>query len=237
MDSQLLTLGSIVERDLMGRGVGGTAARTDGDPTPATAGTQPRAPSLLPARVALAVLAVAGYLLALKPPATILAIATETFSGLAVLFPAVVATLYWPRATAAGSVLSIALGEALVVLYHFKLLPTFGLLPAIPAVAVAALALAVVGLAARPGDSRPAGWRDLVSPGLSRRARVLWTAVFAAFFVLSVDWWRFGRAPRLVDGLPDWLGYFALLGALLVVAFALFGRAVLGRGGDGRRSD
>lgn len=228
MDSQLLTLGSIVERDLLGRG---------GAPPGASAGAEtrrrPRAPTLLPARVALAILAVAGYLLALRPPATILAIATETFAGLAVLFPAVIATLYWPRATASGSILSIALGEALVVLYHFKLVPTFGLLPAIPAVAVAAAALLVAGLVTRRApDTRPAAWRELVSLGLSRRAKAFWAAVFAAFFVLAVDWWRFGVTPRLLAGLPDWLAYFVVLGIVLAVAFALFGRAVLARRGS-----
>jgi len=229
MDSQLLTLGSIVERDLLGRrsAPGGEAA-----------GRRPRAPTLLPARVALAILAVAGYLLALRPPATILAIATETFAGLAVLFPAVVATLYWPRATAAGSILSIALGEAVVVLYHFKLVPAFGLLPAIPAVVVAAVALLAAGLVASPrGDTRPAEWRELVSLRLSARSKAVWAAVFVVFFVLSIDWWRFGVAPRLLAGLPDWLAYFVVLGILLAVAFALFGRAVLARGGEGHRPD
>lgn len=220
MDSQLLTLGSIVERDLLGR------RPTLGDPA---ARRKPRAPTLLPARVALAVLAVTGYLLALRPPATILAIATETFSGLAVLFPAVIATLYWPRATAAGSIASIAVGEALVVLYHFRLVPTFGLLPAIPAVGAAAATLLLAGVTARRAhDTRPAAWRGLVSLGLPRRSRVAWTAVFVTFFMLAVDWWRFGRAPRLLAGLPDWMAYFVILGVLLAVAFAFFGRAVLG---------
>jgi SSS family solute:Na+ symporter len=220
MDSQLLTLGSIVERDLLGRGAA---------PAGGAAGGRPRAPTLLPARVALAVLAVLGYLLALRPPATILAIATETFSGLAVLFPAVVATLYWRRATAAGSIASIAVGEALVVLYHFKLVPTFGLLPAIPAVAAAALVLVAAGLIMRPArDARPGEWRECVSLGLSRRAKAAWTVVFAAFFLLAVDWWRFGRAPGLLAGLPDWIGYFVVLGIVLALVFALFGRAVLG---------
>jgi SSS family solute:Na+ symporter len=225
MDSQLLTLGSIVERDLLGRPrVASGAARAGGV-------GRPDGSSLLPARVALAVLAVAGYLLALRPPATILTIATETFAGLAVLFPAVVAALYWPRASAAGAIASIAAGEAIVVLYHFELLPTLGLLPAIPAVAIAAAVLLAVGLAAGPrADTRPAAWRELTSLGLTRRAKAAWTVVFVVLLVLAVDWWRFGAAPRLLAGLPGWLVYFALLGVFLAAAFALFGRAVRGGG-------
>ena len=103
--------------------------------------------------------------------------------------------------------------------------------------AVAAVALLAVGIVAPPsGDTRPAAWRELVSLGLTRRAKTIWAVVFAAFFVLSVDWWRFGKAPRLLAGLPDWLGYFVLLGILLAVAFAVFGRAVT-KGRSGRGAD
>ncbi len=225
MDSQLLTLGSIVERDLVGRGTQDRAA-------PGAPAGRPR--TLGVTRIALAALAVVGFLLALRPPATILAIATETFAGLAVLFPAVVATLYSRRATASGIVFSIVLGELTVILYHFKLLPTFGLLPAIPAVGVAALALIVANLAGPSvADSRPKEWRSLVDFGLSRRQAAWWTLLFGAFLALSIDWWRFGRVARLFAGVPDWVVYFVALGVLLSVAFARFGRAVL-RSGDTR---
>ncbi len=232
MDSQLLTLGSIVERDLLGRG---RARGTEADAPDEPARSRTRA--LGTTRIALALLAVAGFLLALRPPATILAIATETFAGLAVLFPAVVAALYWPRATAAGSIVSIALGEIIVVLYHFKLLPTFGLLPAIPATAVAGAALLAVGFA-RAGDSdtRPPGWRELTDLRMSLRARVGWMILFLLFLVLSIDWWRFGRLPRLLGGIPSWVGYFAVLGVLLSVALVFFGRALARDGEDPARS-
>jgi SSS family solute:Na+ symporter len=219
MDSQLLTLGSIVERDIFGHRRAEPSAR--------------KRPELATTRIALSVLAVVGFLLALRPPATILTIATETFAGLAVLFPAIVAAIYWPRVTAWGSFASIATGELAVVLYHFKLLPTFGLLPALPATALAGVVLIAVGLVAGRGDTRPAGWVD-AAIRMPLRGRVAWELLFVAFLVLSVDWWRWGRLPVLLGGIPGWVAYFAALGVLLAIAFVFFGRAVLaGPGGEG----
>jgi SSS family solute:Na+ symporter len=228
MDSQLLTLGSIVQRDLLGIR---ESAKGEGLGAP---GGRPKA-TLGITRLALALLAVAGFLLALRPPATILAIATETFAGLAVLMPAVFAALYWDRATPTGALLSIALGEAVVVLHHFGVLPRAGLLPAIPAVAVAAAALVATGLATRrPIEPRPSSWKELTTWGVSRKGKVGWTVVFLAFLGLSIDWWRFDGSFRLVAGIPDWLFYFAALGVLLSLAFWLFGRGVLKGGGSAR---
>lgn len=217
MDSQLLTLGSIVQRDILGGRKGRVGDGRSGR----------RAPdNMVVTRLCLVFLALAGFALALKPPATILAIATETFAGLAVLIPTVVASLYWPRATAAGSLVSIVSGELLVVLYHFDLLPTFGLLPAIPATGLATLVIVVSGFANRRGEgSLPRGWPEVPGLGLSRRAKAILSAVFVTLLVLSVDFWRFGRAPRLFLGLPSWLGYFVVLGLALSLAFALLARS------------
>jgi len=226
MDSQLLTLGSIVERDIFGHRRAGRSPDVD-DASAADGPVRRRRPELATTRIALAVLAVVGFLLALKPPATILTIATETFAGLAVLFPAIVAAIYWPRVTAWGSFASIAAGELAVVLYHFKLLPTFGLLPALPATALAAVVLLSAGFLAGRGDTRPAGWGDAADIRMSLRAKIGWKLLFVAFLVLAVDWWRWGRLPVLLGGIPGWVAYFVALGVLLTIAFVFFGRAVL----------
>jgi SSS family solute:Na+ symporter len=216
MDSQLLTLASIVERDLFRR-----------KDAPGDAGARPARATSRRSRIAVAALAVAGCLIALRPPATMLAIATEAFAGFAVLFPAVVAALFWKRASAPAAAASIAAGEAAVVAYHFGLLPTFGLLPAVPAAAVAAVVLAAIGLAAPSRRDPPDAFARHTRFGIGRRAAVAWTAVFGAFCVLSTDWWRFdGRSPAMVAGLPDWVLQFALLGFLLAAALAVFGRRV-----------
>jgi SSS family solute:Na+ symporter len=217
MDSQLLTLGSIVERDLLG---------LRWTPSAAGGGAGDGRAAALPARATVAILSVAGYLLALRPPTTILAIATETFAGLAVLFPTVVAAIYWRRATAAWSIASIVAGEVMVVLYHFGWIPTAGLLPVIPAVAVASAVLLVGGLAAGGAGELPDDWRAASRIFTSRTRRLVWTLVCVAFFALSVDWWAFREAPSLLWGLPRWVFYFLGLCFLLAAGYALLSRAV-----------
>jgi SSS family solute:Na+ symporter len=216
MDSQLLTLASIVERDFLRRK--GAAARRAAAAPVARATTRR-------SRVAVAVLAVAGCALALRPPATMLAIATEAFAGFAVLFPTVVAALYWKRATASGALLSIVVGEAVVGAYHFRLLPDFGLLPAVPATAAAALALLLVGFLAPARSALPAAFASHARFTMGRGRAVIWALILGAFGVLSTDWWRFnGRSPTMIAGLPDWVVYFVVLGFALVPALWLFGR-------------
>ncbi|MBD3367468.1 MAG: sodium:solute symporter family protein [Candidatus Eisenbacteria bacterium] len=222
MDSQLLTLGSIVERDLLGIRRRGVGHGPDGD--------EPRRRArLLPTRLSLAGLAIVGYLLSLRPPATILGIATEAFSGLAVLLPAVVAALWWKRATAAGAIASIVAGESWVALSHFGLVPDTGLLPALPAVAVAAVVLILGSVVSRPRTGAGAEWMGLASLGLPRRETCLWALLFAGVLAASIDWWRFGEVPSLVLGLPSWLAHFAGLALLLAVAFDTLGRRLLAR--------
>jgi SSS family solute:Na+ symporter len=216
MDSQLLTLASIVERDFLRRREG-DAQRVPGAP-------RPRATTRR-SRFAVALLAAAGCALALRPPATMLAIATEAFAGFAVLFPTVIAALYWRRAATWGAFASIVVGEAVVVAYHFRLLPDWGLLPAIPATAAAALVLLLAGLLAPSRFELPAAFAAHARLRMGRGRAIAWTLILSLFGVLSTDWWRFdGRIPAMIAGLPDWVVYFIVLGFALAVAFALFGR-------------
>jgi SSS family solute:Na+ symporter len=89
MDSQLLTLSSIFTRDILPV-VGGTQSETS-----------------IVGRLAVVVLSLAGLALAYKPPATILQIATQTFTGLAVLFPTVIFGLYLKKVYAPSAIGSI----------------------------------------------------------------------------------------------------------------------------------
>jgi SSS family solute:Na+ symporter len=101
LDSQLLTLSSMLTRDLV-------------DPlTKEHASSRQASPWV--GKGFVIVLALIGLAIAWRPPATFLEIATETFTGLAVLFPTVIAALYWRRATAGGAIASILVGEGLVV--------------------------------------------------------------------------------------------------------------------------
>ena len=194
MDSQLLTLGSIVIRD--GAAMAGAA--------------KPR--RFLSRPAAIIGLALVGFILALRPWAPLLEIATETFSGLAVLFPVTVGALWWRRTNAWAGLASILAGETVVVLYHFKLLSAFGFLPAIPAVAVAALVL-VAGSLVRPGALEP-----VIKPP---RLWPIWAAGFAALFALACDFWNWGDSRLGWLALPRWLWYhFGLVVALFLLLLA-----------------
>jgi SSS family solute:Na+ symporter len=67
-----------------------------------------------------------------------------TFSGLAVLCPTAIAALYWKRATKYGCILSIIIGEISIFLFDNNVLPTFGFLSAVWAIAIAIVVLIIV---------------------------------------------------------------------------------------------
>ncbi|MBM3315114.1 hypothetical protein FJY71_04630, partial [candidate division WOR-3 bacterium] len=199
MDSQLLTLSSMLVRDV--RQLSGRPAES-------------RFPW---DRVAIVLLAGAGLALALKPWATLRIIATQTFTGLAVLFPLTLAAVYWGKTNPWAGLASVVAGEALVVLYNFKLLPTFGLLPAIPAVALSAVVL-VAGSLLWPVRAREP-WAAVP------RTAWRWAALFALLFMLSIDFWNWNRAGAGWLGLPKWLWYFFGLQAMLFLALLAYHRA------------
>jgi SSS family solute:Na+ symporter len=202
MDSQLLTLSSMIVRD------GASLARKS-----------PVANRY--SKIVVLLLAAAGLALALKPWAPILDIATEAFTGLAVLFPVTLAAVYWRKTSAWAGFASILVGETMVVLYHFKLLPAFGFLPVIPVVAVTTLVLVVGSLLAPARDLEPLarvtgrGWR--------------WAAVFGFVFLLGNDFWNWHRAEPLWLGLPSWLWYYVGLILLLFLLIVVMLRTSAAR--------
>ena len=132
MDSQLLALSSILTRDVYQR-------------TLVPAASHRR--QVLVGRLLVAVLAVLGLAIAYQPPATILEIATQAFTGLSVLFPTTVAVLYWRATHPLACLLSILAGESLLVGYASGLIPgdlTFGFLPVVP-IFITATALVLIG--------------------------------------------------------------------------------------------
>ncbi len=191
MGAQLLTLSSIVVRD----------TRLPVLKRPQAAG------------VVMILLALAGLAIAYRPVAAILQVATETFTGLAVLFPVTLAMVYWRRTNAWAGFASILTGEVLVVLYHFKLLPAFGLLPVIPVIVVVSLVLVAGSLLWPAQGAEPLarlsarGWR--------------WVATFGFVFVLGNDFWAWRQATPFWLGLPSWLWYYVGLCLLLFGLIAL----------------
>lgn len=132
MDSQLLALSSIITRDLYVK---------HRDPKLNLAG------QVRFGRVIVVVLAVIGLAVAFRPPDTIFDIATEAFTGLAVLFPTTIAALYWRGTSAAGCVASILVGQVLLIGYHYQWIPerlAFGFLPLVPILVTSTVVLVVV---------------------------------------------------------------------------------------------
>jgi SSS family solute:Na+ symporter len=203
MDSQLLTLSSMVIRD--GAILVSPRASANSSFVIRASGFAPGAAILL--------LAAAGLALALRPWAPILEIATETFTGLAVLFPVTLAAVYWRRANPWAGFASILVGEALVVLYHFKLLPAFGLLPVVPVTLAVTVVLVLGSLLWPSRDLEPfarpttGGWR--------------WAAVFGFLFLLANDFWAWRGATPFWLGLPSWLWYYCGLILLLFLLMAV----------------
>ena len=97
-------------------------------------------------------IAIAGLLVALRPPETIRALATEALTGLAVLFPTTIAALYGRRATAAGCIASIVVGELMLGGFHYGIIPpswSGGFLPVTPIIFVTTAVLIAASLLGR----------------------------------------------------------------------------------------
>jgi SSS family solute:Na+ symporter len=189
MDSQLLTLSSIFSRDI------------------APLVKKNRKENSMMGRIFVICLSLAGLALAYKPPATILQIATQTFTGLAVLFPTVIFGLYLKRVFPVSAIASILAGEAALVVFYFKLISSGNFLAVI--------------------------WVMLITFGvyLGTHMLMLWKAkaleiykprwlsngyfyFFSAIFVLALDFWAWGKVQPLVLGIPVWIFYFVALSAI-----------------------
>lgn len=195
MDSQLLTLGSIFTRDIM-----------------PLVQKNPSETSIV-GRVTVIVLSLAGLALAYNPPATILQIATQTFTGLAVLFPTVIFGLYLKKVYAPAAIGSIVVGEGVLVLFYLKVLSSG---PFLSVVWVMAVTVAVyMGIHAILASR--CGMLSLALPGWLRNP-FFWMG--SALFALSLDFWAWGTIKPLLIGLPLWLWYFVLLSVVQIAMMA-----------------
>jgi SSS family solute:Na+ symporter len=195
MDSQLLTLSSIFTRDLL----------------PAFWKRSPG--NSIPGRIFVIVLSVAGLALAYRPPATMIEIATQTFTGLAVLFPTVLFGLYFKRVYPAPAILSILAGETVLILIHFKLVLPGSFLPVIPVM----LAAFGVYLAAHLLLQAKEGKLVMTLPmWLTNRYFLMLTGIF----ILATDFWAWGSTQPMIMGVPVWMVYFVLLSAAQTAVMA-----------------
>jgi len=199
MDSQLLTMTSMISRDFRKTDAPGKVKRE---------------------RLIVIILGAAGFLISIRPPETILSfINATTFNGLSVLAPMVFGGLFWKKGSASGAAASIFTGEILVVLYYLKLLPSGPFLPVIPVVAASAVVYIFVSLL----TEKSRGNSSLVFPVDASKLKP--GLFFLAFTVLGHDFWRWGKNPVFFLSLPVWIWYFFVLGVLLSLCFKFVLRA------------
>jgi SSS family solute:Na+ symporter len=192
MDSQLLTLSSIFTRDIF-----------------SIFGKDKKDTSVA-GRIFVILLSLTGLAMAYKPPATILQIATQTFTGLAVLFPTVIFGLYFKRVFARAAMLSIVAGEAALIAFYLKWLPNSFFLPVIWVMLITfGVYLATHGILL---------WREktlrLRRPEWIQN-RYVW--LLGAIFLLAMDFWAWGLVEPVLWGIPLWVGYFIVLSTLQTI--------------------
>jgi SSS family solute:Na+ symporter len=152
LDAQLLTLGSMLSRDVL--------------PARERRGLLPERLFLLGVGAATFAL----YAAVERWRLSIFDLAQLAFSGYVMLFPTLALALLWRRFTAAGALASIALGIAALAAFQRGLLPTFGFLPVLPGFLVALAAAVGVSLVTRPPP--PATLARAFGEAESRSARL-----------------------------------------------------------------
>lgn len=138
LDAQLLTLSSMLTRDILRRARPGLSG----------------AGEVAAGRIFTLALSLAVLAIALQRPASIFDIAAFAFSGYVTLVPTLLLGLRWRRCTAAGAIASILAGNAALLLAQLGVLPPIGGVLPVAWGLLAAIAGAVLGsLASRPTDS------------------------------------------------------------------------------------
>jgi solute:Na+ symporter, SSS family len=193
MDSQLLTLSSIITRDIF-------PVRHRSHKAGAARG-----------KIAVVCLSAAGFALSLNPPATILQIATQTFTGLAVLFPSVVFGLYLKHRFASSAMVSVIAGESVVAALYLHFIEAGPFLPIVWAAAASFSGYIVAHLILLQRK----GLLEWKIPALAKNPYIY---VFSAILLLSIDFWAWNFSTPLVLGLPVWLPYFVFLSAAQTIA-------------------
>ena len=202
MDSQLLTLSSIFTRDIV----------------PLV--KKSRSETSVTGRIFVILLSLMGLALAFNPPATILQIATQTFTGLAVLFPTVIFGLYFKRVFPLAAILSILCGEVTLIGFYIKVLSANTFLPVIWVMAVTFTVYLITHIIML--------WQTKalrIRLPLWLFDRYVW--VFLGIFILAMDFWAWDKNGPLFWGIPMWVGYFVVLSALQTIGMVLLVRKEL----------
>ncbi len=201
LDSQLLSLSSIVTRDLLGK-----------------KNTKPRNIKFITAAIAAA-----GLIIALYPPNNILDfINKSSFLGYAALAPLVFGGLYGKRLNYIGAFSSIITGEGLTLLFGIGVISP-GKIPAVFIICGASWLAMIAGSYA--GKLHPAGFPVY---RLQDKLPLKWAVFFIILFILGCDFLSYfvfkstGGVPA--GGLPLRMYYQAGLCILLAVGYFMFFR-------------
>jgi len=137
LDAQLLTLGSMLVRDVVDPFRRGDASQGD----------------VRSARVFTLALAGLVYFLSRVWGQSLFDIASVAFSGYTTLTPMLFLSLWWRRFNAEGAIASILLGNVTLWLGEKGIFETHGFLPVFPALVVAVVSGVVVSLLSRPCEA------------------------------------------------------------------------------------
>jgi solute:Na+ symporter, SSS family len=202
MDSQMLTVGSMAVRDFLPQ----------------------RLRTGFSGRLALCLIALASYLLSLKPPVSIFDFLQKiSFNGYASLAPAIFGGLYWKKANRRGAFLSAAAGFAASALSGFGLLRVP--FPSVFLIAGASCLGLILGSLVFRSDGT--GKVPEAAAGFaprnffSTRSAILTCLIAAAAFLPYL----FRGAGPILLGLPAWVWYEFLLSAFLSLVFWAEARA------------
>ncbi len=181
MDSQLLTLSSMLTRDIL--------EPLSGRKAPVWAG-----------KLLVVLLASAGLLLSFRPPVSFMHLARESFTGLAALLPVYLGAVYWRRASAAGALCGLLAGIILTMLYHLRILTIEFTLPVVPVVLGTTAVFWITSLLL-PGSvgSLPAvvdfPWKRLAGPAvLFLACSALSLSALPEGTALGIPWWVWASA-------------------------------------------
>ena len=131
LDSQLLALSTIATRDFH---------------LPFSNGTMDVKKQVKVGRVWVVILAMIGLAIAAEPFDTIFDMGKLAFAGLSILFPVTYAVLHWKNVNKAFLILSILVGEGLLIGSYYGLIPNFLFMGFDPIIPILVLCFGIVGL-------------------------------------------------------------------------------------------
>ncbi len=202
LDSQLLSLSSIITRDLMGK----------------------KDLKIGLIRIITGLIALSGLLIALFPPKNILDfINKSSFLGYAALAPLVFGGLYCKKLNFTGAFASILVGEMLT-LFHGLGFISFGKIPAVFIICSASWLAMFAGSHLNNSSFFD---NDIHVYSLSSKLPPAWMTVFVLLLIMGTDflnYFIFDGGHVIFMGLPGWVFYQAALCLLLSGTFFIFFR-------------